>query len=221
MFDVDGGAGVLLDQRKLRTPGGALFVAPRRALAALCAAEWAAQGENIIPKTMPVTQLAFAAIDHTPKRRAELADYLAKFGETDLVCHRAETPAGLSQRQAQAGDPLLAWARETYGLDLPVVAGVIAAEVAPETLARLRALALALDDMRLTALAQAAGLSGSAIVALALTAARIDAAEAYAIATVDERWSAEHWGEDAEARARLDRTQREFESIGAFLAALA
>jgi len=214
------GFGVRLDQRALKTSGGAAFRAPTRALAEACAAEWSAQGERILPASMPLTQLAFSALDHTPHRRDELAAHVAKFGETDLVCHRAEAPAALAERQAAAWDVLLTWAREALGLTLPVVAGVIAAEVPPATLARIRAHALTLDGFRLTALAQAAGLAGSALIALALIHGRIDGATAYEVATIDERWSLERWGEDAEARARLDRMCVEFENLGRFIAAL-
>src|SRR5262249_39645405 len=69
------GFGVALDARNLRTAAGAAFRVPTRTLAEGCAAEWAAQGELIAPKTMPLTQFAFAAIDHTPQRRGELAEH--------------------------------------------------------------------------------------------------------------------------------------------------
>ncbi len=214
------GFGVRLDQRALKTPGGAAFRAPTRALAEACAAEWTAQGERILPASMPLTQLAFSAIDHTPQRRDELADYVAKFGETDLVCHRADAPAALAERQAAAWEELLAWARDELRLTLPVIAGIIAAPVPSEMLAKIRAHALALDDFHLAALAQAAGLAGSAVIAFALVHGHIDDAAAYAAATVDESWSLERWGEDAEARARLDRIRAEFENLGRFVATL-
>lgn len=211
---------MLLDERKLRTPGGALFIAPTRALAVLCAAEWDAQDENIIPSTMPVTQLAFAAIDHTPKRRQELADYAAKFGETDLLCHRPETPEGLTKRHAEAGDPIIAWAKESLAIALPVVSGVVAARVPAPMLEHIREHALRLDDFRLTALAQATGLSGSVLIAMALLYGRLAPPEAFGTATIDEQWSIDNWGEDAEAKARLERVRAEFATLGRFIAAL-
>lgn len=220
MVESDGGFGVLLDERNLRVPGGALFVAPTRALAALCAAEWEAQGVDIIPKLMPVTQLAFAAIAQTPKRRQELVEFAARFGQTDLLCHRAETPEGLAKRQGEAGDPVVAWARDVLGIDLPVVTGVVAARVPPSTLDRIRNAALELDDFRLVAFSQAAGLSGSVLIAFALLHGRLQAPEAFAISTLDEHWSIEHWGEDAEHKARLERVRTEFQALGEFIAAL-
>lgn len=216
----DDGAGIMLDERRLRTPKGAVFDAPTRALAGTIAAEWDAQGEHIIPANMPLTQLAFAAIDYTPARREDLAAYIAKFGETDLVCHRADTPAALIARQSMLWDPLIAWGLSDLGVVLPVVVGVLAAPVPRESLETLRAHAAASDDFRLTALAQAAGLAGSALIAFAFINGRLDAEQAFAATALDDLWSQEMWGRDEEARARLDRQRVEFENIARFVARL-
>ena len=91
---------------------------------------------------------------------------------------------------------------------------------APSEVAKLKAHALKLDDFRLTALSQAAGLSGSALIAFALLHNKIGAAEAYAAATLDDEWSLERWGEDAEARARLIAVLAEFDALDRFITAL-
>lgn len=212
--------GVMLDERRLRTPKGAIFAAPSRALAEAIAAEWDAQREHIIPASMPLTQLAFAAIDHTPARRAELADHVAHFAQTDLVCHRAAAPAALAERQQAHWSGPLDWAAARIGVSLPVVEGVVAAAVPEAELGKIRAAAAALDDFRLTALAQGAGLAGSAILALALVYGALEPEAAYEAAALDDLWSLERWGEDAEARARLERQRSEFHAIGRFLQAL-
>lgn len=209
--------GVALDQRTLRTPGGAVFRAPTQALAQAVAAEWAAQDEHILPCSMVLTQFSFAALDWTPNSRDQLVRYVTAYAETDLIAHRAEGPPPLVARQAAAWDPLVAWAAKEHELTLPVVTGVIAAQADGASLARLRALVADLDDFRLTALAQAAGLSGSAVIALALLAQRLDASEAYQAAALDNLWSLERWGEDEEARAKLDRQRAEFASLAAFI----
>jgi chaperone required for assembly of F1-ATPase len=216
----DGAFGVALDARSLRTPKGALFHAPTRALANAIAAEWDAQSEHIIPSRMPLTQLAFAAVDWTAPARAERAAYVASFGQTDLCCHRAAAPAQLVARQAERWDSLVVWGRETLGVTLPVVEGIVAASVAPTELAKLAAHAEALDDFTLTALSQATGLSGSALIAFALIRGKLNGAQAYAAATLDDEFSLERWGEDAEARARLDRVRAEFDALDRFVTAL-
>lgn len=216
----DDGVGVMLDERRLRTPRNAVFSAATPALAQAMVAEWNAQGEDIAPATMPLTQLAFAAIDRTPQRRVEIIDYIAKFAETDLVCHRAAAPAELVRRQSDAWDPLVAWAASELGVVLPVVTGVVAAPIPVESIEALRAHAGACGDFELTALAQAAGLAGSALLALALLRGRLDARTAFAAAALDDIWSQEKWGYDPEAAARLDRQRREFDNVARFIALL-
>lgn len=218
--EADGGFGVALDARTLRTPGGAVFVAPTRALAQLCANEWAAQGEHIAPSTMPISQFAFATIDWTAKSRDDLVKYVVSFAETDLCCHRAEGPVELVALQAERWDPLVAWGADDLGVALPVVTGIMAAPVDAASLEALRERARDLEDFKLTALAQTAGLAGSALIAFALVYGWVTPEQAFEAAALDNLWSLEKWGEDAEGRARLDRQQSELEALARYLAAL-
>jgi len=213
-------AGVMLDERRLRTPKGAPFVAPTRALSEAIAAEWHAQGEHIVPASMPLTQFAFAALDHMPERRAALVEHVAKYGETDLVSHRADAPATLVARQALHWDPIAAWGAGELGVALPVAIGVTPTRPDAAVIDMLRAHAAALDDFRLTGLAQATGLSGSALVAFALARGELDAARAFEAAFLDDLYQLETWGEDAEARARVERARAEFAALEAFFRAL-
>ena len=58
---------------------------------------------------MPFTRSANAAIDKVTHQFDEVVNLLAEYGETDLLCYRADSPIELTQRQAQAWDPLLSW----------------------------------------------------------------------------------------------------------------
>lgn len=214
------GAHVLLDARTLHTPGGLAFAAPTRALAEAVAAEWAAQQTHVVPASMPLTQLGFAAAALGEARRDELVLHVAKYAATDLVCHRAEGPAGLVARQAEAWEPLLSWFEDAMGVRCHVVHGVIAAPANAAVSARVAERTKELDAFALTALSHATGLAGSAVIAFALLHRRIEAKAAFAAAALDELWSLEHWGEDAEARARLERLRRDISSVATFMAAL-
>ena len=99
----DDGAGfaVALDGRRVKTPAKTALVVPTRALAEAIAAEWDAQDEQIDPLSMPYTRSANAAIDKVAVQFAEVADMLAEYGDSDLLCYRAESPEGLVQRQSR------------------------------------------------------------------------------------------------------------------------
>lgn len=218
--EAEGGFAVLLDGRTLKTPAKAPFVAPTRALAEACAQEWVAQGDILAPHTMPLTRLVNVAIDRTPLARDELAVGIGQYVETDLVCHRADGPETLVKRQALTWDPIVDWARAELGAAFVVVTGVIAAE--PDELGAGAAAAKAAmgDDFRLTGLAHAVGLMGSAALAFALMQGRLDAEGAFAAAALDDLYQLEAWGEDEEARARLARMRAEIDALGVFFAAL-
>ncbi len=214
------GYGITLDGRALRTPARTLFAAPTHALAQAVAAEWAAQGDQIVPLTMPQTRLAFTALDRTPAQRADIVAEIGRYLETDLICHRAEGPASLVAAQAQAWDLWLDWAEHRLGARLGVATGIIAFAQPPAAGAGLRIIAHGLDDFRLTAFADACGGLGSCVLALAVCQGALAPQAAVAAATIDEAYQMKTWGEDAEARARLDALAAQMGAVGRFLEAL-
>ena len=213
----EGGGEVVLDERPVRTPARRPLALPTDALARAVAAEWNAQGDEIRPRTMPLTGLANAAIDRVTPDPEAFAATLAAYGEGDLLCYRADAPAALVARQAEAWDPILAWARRRFDINFEVTSGVIHRPQPPDTIVQLTQAVAARDAFELAALAPLVTISGSLVIALALAEEAIDLETAWAAATLDEAWQAERWGEDEEATARLEARRAEFESAARFL----
>jgi chaperone required for assembly of F1-ATPase len=214
------GYGVKLDRRTLKTSQGRRLVLPTMAAAELVAGEWAAQGEQIVVADMPATRLAFTAIDRVSGAREEVAAEVARYAASDLLCYFAEAPEALIARQRAQWAPLLDWARAELGFQLIPCAGVVHQPQPPETIAAVEALALRLDDYALTALAHAAALLGSAVLALALERGRISGEEAFDLSRLDEAYQEEQWGVDAEAAARTARLRAEAETLERWFVAL-
>src|SRR3546814_18923313 len=84
--------GIRLDGRPIRTPGRAPLILPTPALAGAVADEWRGVGETVAPRAMPPTGLANAAIDRIAGSPASFAAGLARYGENDLLSHRAASP---------------------------------------------------------------------------------------------------------------------------------
>ncbi|WP_336964485.1 ATP12 family chaperone protein [Sphingobium aquiterrae] len=213
-----GGHGIVLDGRPLRTPARAPLLVPHPGLAEAIVAEWAGQGEEIDPRTMPMTGLANAAIDQVSPNAAAFAQGIAAYGESDLLCYRADGPAALVERQAALWDPLLDWAQARYDIAFRVTAGIIHVAQPPETLARLAATVAALDAHRLAGLSTLVTLSGSLVCGLAVALGERAADITWAATEIDEQWQAEQWGEDAEASARRTLRAREFADAARFCA---
>ena len=193
--------GIRLDGRPVRTPARAELKLPTAKLAEAVAGEWRAQGEDIDPRTMPLTGLANAAIDRiTP----EFAAGIAQYGETDLLCYRAAEPEPLVERQAAQWDPLLDWARKRYDIHFEIATGIMHRPQPKETIARLADAVMACDAFTLAGLQPLVTISGSLVTALAVLEDAIDADRAFDVTHLDELWQAEMWGEDylaADARA--------------------
>jgi chaperone required for assembly of F1-ATPase len=196
-----GGFALLLDGKPVKTPARRQLAAPNMALAEEIAAEWNAQGETIDPARMPLTRLANAAIDGVADQSEAVADEVAKYIATDLLLYRAETPDALVVRQAQAWDPVLAWAGDELGARFVLAQGIVHVTQPAEALAAARK-AIPTDNWPLAAVAAVTTLTGSGLLALALARAAIDVDAAWAAAHVDEDWQMSQWGSD---HATLER----------------
>ncbi|WP_412545625.1 ATP12 family chaperone protein [Maricaulis sp. MIT060901] len=215
---VDDAFEVRLDGRGVKTPGRNAAILPTQALAKALAEEWAAQGERIDPMSMPMTRLSYVTLDRLdiPATVAEIT----KYASTDLLCFRAPEPDDLVAAQAAAWDPLLSWAEEALGAQLVPATGVLPIDQDPVALTLIHNRAGKLDRWRLAALAQATALTGSAVLGFALLEKRISGEQAFALSTLDEHYQASHWGEDAEAKERLDNLKIEILAVERLLDAL-
>ncbi|SNX68512.1 chaperone required for assembly of F1-ATPase [Cereibacter ovatus] len=204
------GAGfrVTLDGRPVRTPAKTPLILPSRPLAEAIAAEWQAQDGTVRPETMPFTRSANSALDKVAVQFDEVAEMLAAYGETDLLCYRAAAPAALTQRQADAWDPLLDWAARALSAPLHATVGVIPQAQPGESLSRLAARVHALSPFQLAAFHDLVAISGSLVIALAVIDGRLTAEDGWAVSRVDESWQSEQWGEDDEA-AEVEACRRE------------
>jgi chaperone required for assembly of F1-ATPase len=218
--EVGEGRRILLDGKPVKTPGRQDLALPTDALADAIADEWNAQGERIDPRAMNLTGLANAAIDRIAPDPQSFARGLAAFGESDLLCYRAEGPAPLVALQAEQWDPILAWARHRYDVVFEIVTGITHKAQPAETVARLNAAVAARDSFGLAGLSPLVTISGSLLVALALAGGAIPLDTAWSAATLDDQYQARLWGEDAEAALALANRRRDFEAAACFLALL-
>jgi chaperone required for assembly of F1-ATPase len=211
------GFGVRLDGRPLHTPRKLRLSLPTAALARAVAAEWAAQGAEIRPETMPQTRLATTAIDRVRQARSDVVTTLTGYGATDLVCYHVDGDDALLAKQVRHWRPFRDWLARRHGIRLAATNGILHLAQAPEALAKLRRLVEAHDDFGLTALADLVTISGSLAIGLGLAEGAFELEPGWQAAFVDEMHQAEQWGEDAEAAARRARLKTELSEALAFL----
>jgi chaperone required for assembly of F1-ATPase len=210
--DRDGGFALLLDGKPVRTPGKKPLLLPSRALAEAVAEEWRAQKERIDPATMPLTKLANSAIDGVPGREEDVIGDILNYAGSDLLCYRADGPGGLVEAQRKQWDPVLAWAKSALGAQLALAEGIVHVVQPQAAVDRLREALKAHDPFGLAALHVMTGLTGSALLALAVALGEMSAEEAWKAAHVDEDWQIAQWGDDAEAASRRAARWRDFDA---------
>ena len=171
-------------------------------LAEAIAEEWRGQGERIDPATMPLTRLANSVIDGVDGNEEAVIDDILNYAGSDLLCYRARGPQGLVERSSQALGSVLAWAKHALGAPMRLAEGVMHVEPAASLVRSLQEPLQDFDPWSLAALHVMTGLTGSALLALAVASGQLTPEEAWAAAHVDEDWQIGQWGEDEEAAAR-------------------
>ncbi|ENY80589.1 ATP12 family chaperone protein [Sphingopyxis sp. MC1] len=213
----DGGRGIALDGRPVRTPARAPLVVPSEELAEAIAAEWNAQGSDIDPAAMPMTGIANAAIDLATGDRAAFAETIAAYAQTDLLCYRDDRDAALQGEQAAAWNPLLAWAEARHGIEFALAQGVLPIDQPAATVAALREAVHALDPFRLAPLSPLVTIGGSLVAGLALVEDAFAADMLWEAVSLDELYQERRWGADSEAQKARDRRAADWGNAARFL----
>jgi len=204
--DADGHV-VVLDGRPVHLPGGGVLRIRPLPLAKAIAAEWQAaggtKGGEMSFADTPLTRLAGTALERIAPNPDPTVDAIARYGETDLLCYRADSPAKLVERQTRNWQPWLDWVADAYGAALRVTSGVTHVRQHHDAITALRRAVAGLDAYALAALGIAVPALGSLVLGLGLAAGRLDAATAHALGALDELFQEEEWGVDVESQRRL------------------
>ncbi len=215
------GFAIRLDGRPTRTPSRKELLLTNRVIAESIAEEWREVGEYLDPARMPLTRIVNSALDAVAERMEDVALDLANYASSDLLCYRAAHPDVLVQRQNLHWNPVLDWARDTYGWHFHLVEGVMHIAQPDETLEKVNAHALAIrEPVALAALHVVTTLTGSALLAIALKEGAFGPTAIWNAAHVDEDVQMEIWGEDDEAMARRVVREAEFMAAATLLAAI-
>ncbi len=207
---------VALDGKQVKTQGGRILVLPNKALAELLASEWAAQGEQIEPRSLPMRDLADYALDVVAHDRAATVGGLLRFAETDTLCYRADPDEPLWKRQQEVWEPLLCGCEAREGIVFRRVSGVMHRAQDDAALAALKTRLDAMDYLTLAALTTLASLGASLVIGLAALEPDADVEALWDAANLEEDWQAELWGRDWEAEERREKRKADFIAAMAF-----
>ncbi|AGF75999.1 ATP12 family chaperone protein [Bartonella vinsonii] len=212
------GFSVLLDGCPVKTPAKRFFIVPTEAFAMLVAEEFESQKQVIDPAKMPITRLVNTVIDGIADDMQSVFEDLLRFVASDMIFYRAQTPKELVQRQCEQWDPLLDWAEEKLGARFHLTEGFMHVEQPREAIQAVSSYLRKVESpYMLAALHVMTTLTGSALIALAVFAKKINTDYAWNIAHLDEDWMMEQWGSDEEAIARRAHKKIEFNAAATII----
>jgi chaperone required for assembly of F1-ATPase len=210
---------VLLDGRSIKTPAGEQMILPNRTLAEAIQSEWDAVVDRVDFEAMPLTRLAFTAIDRMPNVVDETVAEVLRYAETDLLAYPSSYPQALIEREAAAWRPWLDWAAGE-GLVFAQNKTLVHTPQPPETLTQLEEKVRAMTAFEQAGLMSAVPLFGSVVLAYALYRGHVAGIEAFAISHVGETFQAETWGQDVEAASRAKEKEKQSVKIEEWFAKL-
>lgn len=211
---------VTLDGKTPRTPGQKPVVVPALDLATAMAAEWAAQEEFINPETMPLVRLVNTAVEAGEEQVPVLRDEIVKYAGNDLLLYRADSPRELVADQERLWDDALVRVARHFGVSFQPTIGIIHQPQPDTTLAQLAEVVADEPLLPMAALVSMTGLTGSALLSLALRHSLLDAEQAWVAAHVDEDHNIRLWGEVTEAVERRAKRRAEYDAAVAVLTML-
>ena len=192
----DGGFLIMLDGRAVKTSLKAELLASNENMANALMLEWAGQEEEIVPASMPLTQILSTKIDRVAKERETMQDILFKYLDTDLLCYRTDHPPELQKAQEDAWDGYLEWFEGEFGVKLETTHGLSALSQPKDAHDKVQETVKALDHDHFTVLQLIASTCGSLVLSLAALNGKTSAEQIFAAMRVEEKFKAEIYNEE-------------------------
>jgi chaperone required for assembly of F1-ATPase len=211
-----GGFAVAMQGAVMHTPGRQPLVVPTQALAEAIAAEWRANGRYSVAK-MPLTSLAYTAIDRIAGQEKAIIEVLLVYLDTDTLSYRASGAEALAKRQKEQWDPILDWVRGRLDAAWEVTSGIMPADQSPKLHKAVGKYLTSLSAMQLAAASMMSSACSSLALTIAVLERHVGAEDAFRLSRLEEDYQAEQWGRDEEAEARAMRVKGDIMETGRFL----
>lgn len=198
-----------LDGRAVKCPSGKELSVPSEALANEIVKEWALQDSDILPDTMPLTQMMTTCIDRVGTERVAMEGPLLKYLDTDLLCYRCgDEPVGQREAQEKSWNPWLEWFAQNFGYNLRTTTSIAALSQDEKLHAKVAEYVRGMSNERFTAFQLVVASSGSIVLGLAFEAGAISPQQIFDAAHVEESFKGEIYNEEKYGLAPHEETKR-------------
>ncbi len=198
------------------TPAKNPFSLPNSALAAAIELEWQS-GKKYTPTNMPLTALAYTAIDKIAPAKENIIEVLMVYVDSDTLTYRATGSEKLAKEQDEKWGEVLKWAGARFDAYWQVTSGVMPVEQSPNLHKAISRYLASLDEWKLSAFCVLSSLFSSLVLAIAVCEEHLSAIEAFALSRLEEEHQAEQWGRDEEADKRAANMKQEIIDAEKFL----
>ena len=198
------------------TPAKNPFLLPNFALTEAVAAEWQA-GKKYSPSTMPLTALAYTAIDKIADKKNEIVEVLMVYVDSDTLTYRATGSESLAKLQEEKWGAVLQWAGARFDVAWQTTSGVMPVDQSPVLHKAIERYLQSLSAWQLSVFCILASGFSSLVLAIAVCEGYINASDAFFISRLEEEAQAEQWGRDDEAEARTQNMKKEIIDAERFL----
>lgn len=210
------GVAVHAKGKPLLTPARKPLEVPTQALAEAIIGEWQVH-KKFSASTMPITALAYTAIDRIAGQEEAIIEALLVYIDTDTLSYRSTQQDTLAERQKSEWDPLTAWASKEFSAIWQTTSGIMPLQQPAAVHQAIRELLAGLSPMQLSAACVLSSCFSSILLAIAVVSGKIGAQEAFRVSRLEEIVQAEQWGKDFEAEQRTSRIQAEIMAAERFL----
>lgn len=204
----EGGFGIFLDGRPVRTRMGNVLCAPNRAVADEIVREWSSQTDEIVPDTMPFTQILNTRLDRVSAGRKAMTEAILKYLDTDMVCYLTAEPEDLHQRQKREWSRFTNWFSGAFGQPLNMTTELRAVAQPEAVKISVREKVESLDDNTFTILQWVTAIAGSVVMALSFIEGASGAAEILSARFVEEDYKESLYNADLHGRDPMLETLR-------------
>lgn len=216
------GYALLLDGKPVRTPAKQDLKILSLPLATSIADEWNAQRDEILPDTMPLSQMAMTLVDRVLPQRDHLTNEILNYLDTDLTCYRAAEPEEFKTAQETHWNPFIDWIADNFAIRPATTTGLAPLTQPPELHQKIAAAVAQMTDTEFMALYLTTLGSGSLIMALAFVAGQFPPDRMISAAFVEETikdkiYMADIYGSAPDQERRIKALTNDLDTLQRFL----
>lgn len=199
-----------------KTPANNSFALPNPKLSEAIAAEWAS-GKKYSPSAMPLTALAYTAIDRIASQKDSVVEVLLVYVDSDTLTYRASGSEELAKLQEEKWGKVLKWAGARFDVVWQTTSGVMPVEQSEVLHTAIKRYLESLDEWQLSVFCVLSSGFSSLVLAIAVCENHMRADDAFDLSRLEEEAQAQQWGRDAEADARAQKMKSEIVDAERFL----